>query len=199
MRIGRLAICCTILASHLLAQHVTGDAEIPQPTNEQEGREVDRSPPNPDRDETPLVSKIEVFGEDYDKDLDFEPTRKKVNVHLEAIAGLCKTETMTLREKVEVLTSHIQELEAIIAHYREVPNLGTDDALFLWALGAMISWDSLSYARPITAKFVKEVDVRRLFVSAYRSRYNLPEDTELDEFPDWAKQIYSGLECLYQE
>ena len=146
-----------------------------------------------------LLSKADLLREDYYQELESEPIRREVNTHLQAISNLCKTKK-TLAEKVDVLTTHFQQLRTLIVNYLEEPNLQTDDELFLRGIRANISIDRISYGSSITATLVQEVDIKNQFLIAYHVHYNLPESTPVEKFPDeWAKHIYNGLDCLYKK
>ena len=69
--------------------------------------------------------------------MDSEPIRKAVNIHLEAIEGLCDKKLSTLKERLEVLNSHLAELEGITADYLEESNLRRMMGYFLGAYKAL--------------------------------------------------------------
>ena len=182
---------------YLQAQQVSQNSEKAKPSSKSVNKKENKNRRLANK--TALFSKTEVLGEDYYKDLDSEPIRREVGIHLKAIENLCETKR-TLSEKINSLNDSFQALKDLIIDYLNESNLGTDDALFLRGIKANISIDSISYGRPITEKFVKEIDIRKQFLIAYRGHYGLPEDMSAEKLPhEWAKQIYNGLNCLYKK
>ena len=146
-----------------------------------------------------ILSKADVLGEDYYKDLESEPIIREVNIHLQAIVNICETKN-TLGEKVDSLNSSFQSLKDLIAGYLGESNLSTNDGLLLRGIRSNIAQDRISYGQPITEELVGEVDIKNQFLIAYHVHYNLPDNTPVEKFPDeWAKQIYAGLDCLYKK
>ncbi len=141
------------------------------------------------------LSKASVLGEDYYKPLESAPLRKAVGTHLQAITAVCETQK-SLNEKVDHVHNTLKDLMRVIQNYLK-QRLKSDDGLFLRTIR-----DNIEELIPLfdAIKQSPSINILDAFVRYYHFYYNLPDNTSVKEFPDeWAKQIYYGLECLYEK
>ncbi len=142
-----------------------------------------------------FVSKEDILGAGYNKDLDSAPIHAGLNTHLNAIESLCHMQA-PLSKKIQIMEKNLQKLRAFLIRYLREPYLSDEDNNLLGEIQDAVERKRISMGKPLTEAF-NEIDIEFQFTMAYRLNYNLPESTSVSQYPSWAKKIHRGLSCLY--
>ena len=140
--------------------------------------------------------KEDVFGADY-----YTPPRsvsqniEQIKEHLHSLENLCKTQK-NLEEKLAYVEQAIGQLKTLAEQTLEVFNIRSEDERFLLKVKDLAA--AVNRGRPISSTFPTG-DIRQTFEQFYRMHVRFPESDGVEDFPDLsARQIYKGLDCLYQ-
>ena len=139
------------------------------------------------------LSKQDILGKGYDRDLDPRPIRRDLNIHLNSFRELCSPE-LSLRQKASLLDKKIKTLEGFLVKQLGRPYLDVEIQVLLRDIHHILERGVTQGAPSLTEDDIKDRNLPEDFVKGYYVSYNLPEEEKL---PVWVGKIARGLHCLY--
>ena len=205
--INKMSICGFLPALLLCFSFSAGAADVPAkkaPTPVLESKaglknkNSQRQSRTKAQNKTAKTRKLTSTNEPHSRVRSVTAKQNRLKFLLSSLPTICQMQK-TFEEKTAYMDQTMKELHTLS---RELVNKHRSFGLALAIMNATEDNvnNFITADVHITPEKVKEVDLRNLFTISY-SWYDsrVTHNSKVEDFPDeWGKQIYQGLDCLYQ-